>query len=284
MLETWFLNVPSLTLNAWAISFTQCARIVVKYLPDNFTTGPYCPDTLSDVGGIWDWNGENAGLYQLNGDFWKMVETQGYTFYDADGNINIADPAAGPSSGNNCLETGEDTKAEQTALIPLVPVKAAAPTQLTTVAQVGLALASIPIFADAPSVLTTGNLPTLDNCGGHIDPGGWYHWHATATDIETSFKEEGIDADCHLTQSPGALFAYAFDGYPIYGSAEADGSTPADLDECSGHFAATPEYPGGVYHYHASLTFPNLPTCLTGTSANNAFSSAAQQGIGAPRR
>ncbi|MCD0176366.1 YHYH protein [Deinococcus sp. 14RED07] len=70
----------------------------------------------------------------------------------------------------------------------------------------------------------------------------------------------------------------------IYGSAEADGSAPADLDECSGHFAATPEYPGGVYHYHASLTFPNLPTCLTGTSANNAFSSAAQQGIGAPRR
>ncbi|WP_230295661.1 hypothetical protein [Deinococcus sp. 6GRE01] len=164
--------MPSLTLNAWAISFTQCARIVVKYLPDNFTTGPYCPDTLSDLGGICDWDGENAGLYQLNGDFWKMVETQGYTFCDADGNINIADPAAGPTSSNNCLEAGEDTKAEQTALIPLVPVKAAAPTQLTTVAQVGLALTNISIFADAPSVLTTGNLPALDNCGGHIDPGG----------------------------------------------------------------------------------------------------------------
>ena len=59
----------------------------------------------------------------------------------------------------------------------------------------------VPIFADAPSVLQTGHLPALDVCGGHIDPGGWYHWHATATDIESSFAFEAVDAECHLDQS-----------------------------------------------------------------------------------
>ena len=263
----------------------ECAQIIVKYLPDNFQTGPYCPATLSDVGGVWDWDGDNPGLYRLNGDFFTMLNEQGYTFYDEEGNINIADPGAGGGNGtdgNNCLEASEDDTVEETALIPLSPVMADSPTDLGTVAQVGVALSSIPIFADAPSVLDTGNLPALDVCGGHIDPGGWYHWHATATDIETSFEQEGVEADCHLEQSASELFGYAFDGYPIYGSADADGSIPADLDDCSGHEAVTTEYPDGVYHYHASLTFPNLPTCLVGTSAENAFSTTASGGIGAP--
>lgn len=262
---------------------TQCAEIVVKYLPDDFHTGPYCPETLSDVGGIWDWDGENPGLYRLDGAFWEMLADQGFVFWEDEEAIRIADPAArnADSGGNSCLEASEDETVEATIRIPLTPVMADRPTDLGTVAQVGVAVTSIPIFADAPSVVDTGNLPALDPCGGHVDPGGWYHWHATATDIEASFEHEGVEAECHLEQSSRALFGYAFDGYPIYGSADPDGQAPTDLDDCRGHEGPTAEYPDGVYHYHASLAFPNLPQCLVGTSARDAFETNAEQGIGA---
>ena len=265
---------------------TECAQLVVKYLPDNFQTGPFCPETLDDVGGIWNWDGDNPGLYRLNEAFWTMLNEQGFTFYDEAGNINIADPGPGGPTveleGHNCIEIAEDETAEVTVRIPLTPVMAENPTRLGVVSQVGLALTSIPVFSDAPSVFMTDNLPALDTCGGHVDPGGWYHWHATATDIESSFEHEGVEADCHLEQSASELFGYAFDGYPIYGSADEDGSVPDDLDECNGHTAVTADYPEGIYHYHASLEFPNLPTCLAGTSAEGAFSTNASGGIGAP--
>ena len=43
-----------------------------------------------------------------------------------------------------------------TALIPLQPVKAVSPRRLGTVAQVGIGVDGVPIFADAPSVLDRG--------------------------------------------------------------------------------------------------------------------------------
>ena len=255
---------------------TECAQLVVKYLPDNFQTGPFCPETLDDVGGIWNWDGDNPGLYRLNKAFWTMLDQQGFTFYDEQGNINIADPGPGGPTveleGHNCIEIAEDETAEVTVRIPLTPIMAESPTRLGVVSQVGLALSSIPVFSDAPSVFMTDNLPALDPCGGHIDPGGWYHWHATATDIESSFEYEGVEANCYLEQSASELFGYAFDGYPLYGSADSDGSIPTDLDDCNGHTVATADYPEGIYHYHASLEFPNLPACLVGTLAEDALS------------
>ena len=261
----------------------ECAQLVVKYLPDNLEIGPFCPDNIyEDEGGIWEWDGENPGVYRLDEAFFTMLTEQGYEFYDADGNVYIGDPAGGLIADvNNCLEATADDTVEMTALIPLQPVMADALTDLGTVAQVGMGIDGVPIFADAPSVLQTGHLPALDVCGGHIDPGGWYHWHATATDIDSSFDYEDVDADCHLDQSASSLFGYAFDGYPIYGSVDQDGSIPIGLDACSGHISATAEYPDGVYHYHAGLEFPNLPTCLVGVSANNAFATTASAGVGA---
>ena len=262
---------------------TQCAHIVVKYKPDSLQIGPFCPANIhTDVGGFWDWDGENAGVYRLNEAFFLMLTRQGFDFYDAEGNTYIADPAGGIIDGvNNCLEAKPAREVVMTALIPLQPVKAVTPTQLGTVAQVGIGVDGVPIFADAPSVLDRGHLPALDVCGGHIDPGGWYHWHATATDIESSLDHEGIDIDCHLEQQPSSLFAYAFDGYPIYGSLDADGTRPDDLDECNGHVGHTMQTGDDHYHYHAGLEFPNLPRCLTGMSATNAFVTTAKTGIGA---
>ena len=259
----------------------KCAKIVVKHQPDNLKIGPFCPETLDDKGGVWNWDGEASGLYRIDEKFLTMLEAQGYQFYDADGKVNIVDVrTTQPTVSNACLSASADESVEMTVLLPLSPVKADQATSLGTVAKVGLALDGVPIFADAPSVLQTGHMPALDTCGGHIDPGGWYHWHATSTDINSVFEHEHVDASCALEQKADALFAYAFDGYLIYGSVDSDGKIPTDLDACNGHTGATLENPEGIYHYHASTEFPNLPSCLSGVVAQDNFSTTAKQGIG----
>ena len=39
----------------------DCLQVVVKYLPDLLEIGPFCPATLNDEGGIWNWTGDNCG-------------------------------------------------------------------------------------------------------------------------------------------------------------------------------------------------------------------------------
>jgi hypothetical protein len=257
----------------------KCTELVVKYKPDSLAIGPFCPTTLNETGGIWSWDGEKPGLYRLNRAFFEMLNGLGFKFYGDDGKIHISDPGAGrPAFDNACLRAADAPTVQMTMLLPNSPVKAAKPTDLGTVAKVGLALDGVPIFADAPSVLHTGHLPALDTCGGHIDPGGWYHWHGTATDMDAVYKNNALDAACGVTQSSVKQFGYAYDGYAMFGSVELDGTIPTDLDSCRGHAHAD-----GVYHYHATTDFPNLPKCLTGVQAENNFKTTAKTGIGAPR-
>jgi YHYH protein len=169
---------------------SKCAQITVKYKPDNLQVGPFCPTTLDDTGGIWNWDGENAGLYRIDGAFLRMLDKIGYRFYDSDGKVHITtDVASKPKFDNTCMNMSAQKKVEMTILLPMTPKMADKQTDLGTVAKVGLALDGVPIFADAPSVLKTGHMPALDTCGGHIDPGGWYHWHATSTDINSVYEQ-----------------------------------------------------------------------------------------------
>lgn len=261
---------------------SRCVKLMVRYLPRNLKIGPFCPETLNDKGGIWHWDGDKAGLYRIDEKFLTMLQTQGYQFYDADGKVRITDVrTTQPGEKNSCLSASVDASVEMTILLPMAPIKAAKAAKLGTVAKVGLALDGVPIFADAPSVLQTGHMPALDTCGGHVDPGGWYHWHATSTDIDAVFKHDHVDASCALTQKADAMFAYAFDGYAMYGSVDSDGIVPTNLDACNGHTGPTADNPDGAYHYHASRTFPNLPACLSGLVAKDNFSTNAKQGIGA---
>lgn len=85
----------------------------------------------------------------------------------------------------------------------------------------------------------------FDECCGHPDPMGRYHYHIYPKCVHTSFK------DAPGTHSP--LIGYAFDGYPIYGPNGEDGKPPTDLDECNGH---TDKEHG--YHYHVSQKFPYI--------------------------
>ncbi|QPM92317.1 YHYH protein [Pseudooceanicola algae] len=261
----------------------ECARYVVKYLPDDLEIGPFCPATLADEGGIWHWDGDEAGVYRINEDFLRMLDEQGYTFFNDDGEVYSFDiRTEQPVETNECIQATVDTDVEMTVLIPANPVMAEEKTDLGTVAQVGIGLDGVPIFADAPSVLDTGHMPALDTCGGHIDPGGWYHWHATATDLNTVFENEGVAAEClNVEQDQTAQFGYAFDGFAMYGTLNQDGSVPDDLDECGGHIGRPEQGEEPVYHYHSGTTFPNLPTCLVGVVAQDNFSTNAAGGIGA---
>ena len=174
-----------------------------------------------------------------------------------------------------------DDQVTITALIPTSPVKADQPSALRVVSKVGIALDGVPVFSDAPPIQATGHMPALDPCGGHIDPGGWYHWHANSSDINTLFEKASVDASCNKAQRAGGVFGYAFDGFAMLGSQEPDGSTPEGLDECRGHVGVTHSGQDAVYHYHTGTEFPNLPGCISGVVAQNNFITTAQIGVGA---
>jgi len=262
----------------------RCYRITVGYLPQGLEIGPFCPATLDDQGGIWEWTGDKAGLYRVNRDFFIMLDDLGYRFFDEDGTIHIADIAtAKPEDEHACINVSPDESVQITMLIPVNPIIAESPKNLGTVSKIGVALNGVPIFSDAPQIQQTGHMPALDLCGGHIDPGGWYHWHGTATDIKTTFEYEQVDAECSITQDPTAQFGYAFDGFEIFGSREADGSLPQGLDACNGHITKSDAGAENSYHYHSTPGFPNLPPCLVGVQAWDNFSTTATAGVGATR-
>ncbi|NNF54301.1 MAG: YHYH protein [Acidimicrobiales bacterium] len=260
---------------------TTCFQFEVSSLVDSVDTdGPYCPDTVDDVGGIWVWDGEDPGLYALDADFWAKMEAQGYEFVDADGNITVTDPGGGGGAGsggtaNSCLEATADGSFHLQVLIPTQPEVLDEPVELSTISQVGLALDGVTIFGDAPSVADRGGLPALDACGGHIDPSGYYHWHFGAESIQTNLDEAGTGLTCEVDQDVEALLGFSYDGYGIYGPEE-NGEVPTDLDECSGHVADTDEF-GEIYHYHYSYESPNLPGCRVGASATGALTSPDNQ-------
>ncbi|MEH6741637.1 MAG: hypothetical protein V7695_24245, partial [Sulfitobacter sp.] len=161
---------------------STCYEITVNYLPEGLEIGPFCPRHLSDEGGIWNWTGENAKLYRIDENFLRMLDDLGYRFFDEDGTVHVVDIATQqPSVDHACINVSPAKDVAISMLLPVNPVTADQPTPLGTVGKVGVALNGVPIFSDAPSIQQTGHMPALDTCGGHIDPGGWYHWHATST-------------------------------------------------------------------------------------------------------
>ena len=94
----------------------------------------------------------------------------------------------------------------------------------------------------------------LDICGGHAGRGDDYHYHATPTCMIAQMPNAG----------PDAIIGWAFDGFPIYGDTNPDGSAiaPGDLDVCNGQ-------PDPVYgfRYHTSKGAPYIIQCLRGQTA-----------------
>jgi len=137
----------------------------------------------------------------------------------------------------------------------------------------------------------------LDRNNAHVQPNGAYHYHASPSDL---VRASGVDGKKMLLIG---WAADGFPIYSGYGPTEPQNANSplkklrsswrlksgvrpggpggkydgrftrdyeyaagsGDLDECNGHFGATPECPQGTYHYHITDEFPHVPRFWRGT-------------------
>ena len=289
-------------------SATTCYEMVFTSNP--VENGPYCPSIIDEIGGVGIYDGNtNPGFQVLKRSLWEAMEADGFDIVDEEGNITIVDPSAGgvgggpPAGGpggddaagddnaaggvtSACLEATPDDELLLTFLIPVTPELLSTPDVIESIENIGISIDGIPLTGDPPSATMSvggmpgggGTIPSIDPCGGHMDPSGYYHLHFVAEEMNNVYEARGItEVSCsNFTQSETALVGFAKDGFPIYASKDSNGELPTDLDECNGHVGPTPEFPNGIYHYHASSTSAlNLPPCLVGVSVRNSFSFAS---------
>lgn len=113
----------------------------------------------------------------------------------------------------------------------------------------------------------TIQLQQLDVCGGHTGRGDDYHYH----ELPRCMVEQMDNKD----ENP--IIGWGFDGYPLYGNNNPDGSKIADgiLDVCNGQ----PDAVFG-YRYHTSDDFPYILQCLMGEVGD--LSTVPSIGMGRP--
>lgn len=285
---------------------TTCMRLVFESnaagsAVGEGTVGPYCPESIftpRNAAGFGVYDGLTTPGFQSLVDAAIAMDADGYDIVDDSGNINVNDLTSGVEAGlSYCLEAVADPTIEVTYLIPVAPEFRAVPWDVGTVASVGVGVLGIPYKGGTPSVTTidpavrgtgSGNIPSLDHCGGHPDPSGYYHWHlipqgtntVLASDNYNFTEEHGITCSNYLVNydMPASFAGLAKDGFPLYGpfdDLDGENVSPADvatLDACHGHSHATGEFTEGVYHYHALAdTAPNLPACLMGKFVSGDF-------------
>jgi hypothetical protein len=143
-----------------------------------------------------------------------------------------------------------------------IPLEPALATDVTTIDNaIAVAINGIPIYDYSsqgeldpaeydPSVDTSVN-GELDVCGGHAGRGDDYHYHVAPSCMLDAMANPG-DA---------TVIGWAFDGYPLYGDRNPDGSTIAadTLDICNGQADAT-----FGHRYHTSSAAPYIVQCLVG--------------------
>jgi hypothetical protein len=148
--------------------------------------------------------------------------------------------------------------------IPLKPEFATTPLSLKTNLMngaVAIAPNGIPIFnplnnrgEDAYAI------GELDQWGGHCGKADDYHYHIAPLHFEATAGKNPI--------------AMALDGYAIYGSKEPDGTIMQALDTYHGHSIGT-----GVYHYHATTTYPYFIGSMRGKITLNPSTTAPENQI-----
>ena len=104
-----------------------------------------------------------------------------------------------------------------------------------------------------------------DECDGHPERTGAYHYHSLSVCVEDAEPDAGSE------HSP--LVGYAIDGFGIYGHYGEDGETltNSDLDECHGHTHEV-EWDGEnmeLFHYHSTFEYPYTVGCFRGTPAED---------------
>ena len=163
---------------------------------------------------------------------------------------------------NGIIATNEQIPVEAPGhTVPVMLAPTFAPAPLTVDGALGVAVNGVPIYDysgagdidtstydPAVDTLVTGQ---LDHCGGHSGRGDDYHYHAAPV--------------CMIAAMPNRdsqpILGWGFDGFPMFGDTNPDGSTiPAGtLDSCNGQ--PDPEF---GYRYHTSVAPPYVMKCLKG--------------------
>lgn len=145
---------------------------------------------------------------------------------------------------------------------PIVLAPTRAPMVTSIDAALGVAVNGVPIYDYSSQgtldlsaydrrfdTVVTGE---LDQCNGHSGRGDDYHYHASPTCMIAAMRNRG----------PAAILGWGFDGYPLFGDTNPDGTPIAagELDVCN----ARPD-PTFGYRYHTSVTHPYIMQCLVGT-------------------
>jgi len=137
-----------------------------------------------------------------------------------------------------------------------------------------------------------------DSNNAHVQPGGQYHYHGIPEGFVT-LRGGGPTKMTLIGWAADGFPIYARYGYStaanassalkvIKGSYQLKSAVPAtrpatavfalgtfaqdweyvagsgDLDECNGRHGVTPEFPGGIYHYYATDTYPYFQRCIKG--------------------
>ncbi|NCI45350.1 YHYH protein [Sediminibacterium soli] len=125
-----------------------------------------------------------------------------------------------------------------TMTIPSKPAVASTH-EATSLGPIGMALNGVAIFNNLEMggvSIDAGIISSFDKAGAHPAQSQNYHYHVTGA---------------YTSLDDANLIGFLRDGFPLYGRKDKDGSYPTGLDAYNGHFAATTEFPNGVYHYHA---------------------------------
>lgn len=118
----------------------------------------------------------------------------------------------------------------------------------TPLGPIGIAVNGVAIYNQyaGPNRPLTNEINSFDQYNGHPQQTGQYHYH-----VEPLYLT--------ATQGESAFLGFLLDGFPVYGPEENGKAVAnADLDVYHGHFGATADYPGGIYHYHITAEDPYI--------------------------
>ncbi len=161
------------------------------------------------------------------------------------GNALYEAPQSGMSVNSNLIGAQNIT-----FRIPASPTRATSSS--TPLGPMGVATNGVALFNQYAAGFTPlgPEMVSFDRYNGHPTGQNQYHYH--------------IEPVWLTAASKSVLIGVLLDGFPVYGPQDSTGVTPSDLDSCNGHTGATPDYPGGIYHYHITSAAPYIAGCFAG--------------------
>ncbi|PIR19841.1 MAG: hypothetical protein COV45_09315 [Deltaproteobacteria bacterium CG11_big_fil_rev_8_21_14_0_20_47_16] len=167
------------------------------------------------------------------------------------------------SAGNNMIEAQSIVMR-----MPINPASATTKTA-TTYNTIGLGLNGVSFFNEnaGPGDDITDELFTFDQCSGHPQQDGVYHYHVGpiclirdlggAVVIESkTVKGKTYTWIDDAGTNAGLLLGFLMDGFPVYGpigTSETDcngSAVSTPIDDYNGHTHCTADFGDAIYHYH----------------------------------